>query len=185
MDHWAVLKDAERDQWGYSPHRTIGPLDFGTGRAEAIAVMAEHGFLAEQESLGRWQLTDRTQWRVRFRKPGRHRSDPAVTCYFIDGAGLTCVLVDGRSGPQVTHEGIRLIGRVPSELEQEMVSYAMEHDAGLRCGPGGDLSAATFEIDLSTQRAGDRLVTWALFCRPGELAGTSFDIAPAEVWRHR
>jgi hypothetical protein len=184
MDRWAVLEDAERDQWGYSPHRTIGPLDFGTGRAEAVAVMAEHGFLAEQESLGRWQSTDRSEWRVAFRKPGRHRSDPAAKCYFINGAGLTCVLVDGRSGPQVTHDGIRLIGRVPSELGQEMVPYALEHGA-FGFSPGGDPIASGLGFDIGAQRAGDRVVTWALFSHPGNIASTTWDIAPAEVWYHR
>ncbi|MGN9796441.1 hypothetical protein ACTMTU_35930 [Streptomyces sp. OZ13] len=83
--------------------------------------------------------------------------------YFVEGAGLTCVLVDGRLGPQVTHEGIRLIGRVPSELFEDMESYAVRHDVGLRSSPGGDLFVDGFEIDLGAQRAGDAVVIWARF----------------------
>lgn len=183
-DYWAVLGESERDQWRYVPLRTIGPLDFGMSREDTVAIMAGRGFTAEQHDLGGWHSTGRTQWRVEFSKPQPARSRPAVKCYFVEGAGLTCVLVDGRLGPQVTHEGIRLIGRVPSELLEDMESYAVRHDVGLRSSPGGDLFVDGFEIELGAQRAGDAVVTWALFCNPGEIAGTSWDIAPAEVWRH-
>ncbi|WP_327309635.1 hypothetical protein OG730_41140 [Streptomyces sp. NBC_01298] len=59
-----------------------------------------------------------------------------------------------------------------------------QHNVGLRSSPGGDLYVDGFEIELGAQRAGDVVVTWALFCNPGEIAGTSWDIAPAEVWHH-
>ncbi|ESU46875.1 hypothetical protein K7395_09240 [Streptomyces filamentosus] len=131
-------------------------------------------------------MTGRTQWRVEFLKPGpvAWSRRGGVKCYFIEGAGLTCVLVDGLLGPQVTHEGIRLIGRVPSELCRDRETYALEHDLGLRSSPGGDLSVEGFEIEPGAQRAGDTAVTWALFFNTGPIAGTSWDIAPAEVWHH-
>ncbi|MFD9030986.1 hypothetical protein ACFVZW_07540 [Streptomyces sp. NPDC059567] len=52
-------------------------------------------------------------------------SRSALECYFGEGAGLTSVLVDGLLGPYVSHEGIRLIGRVPSELSEDMKAYAI------------------------------------------------------------
>ncbi|MFD3532638.1 hypothetical protein [Streptomyces sp. NPDC058664] len=183
-DYWAVLEDSERDQWRYAPFQTIGPLAFGMSQEDAIAAMAGQGFTAKQHNMGSWHLTGRTEWRVEFFKPQPAWSRPAVKCYFVEGAGLTCVLVDGRLGPQVTHEGIRLIGRVPSELLEDMESYADRHDVGLRSTGGGELVVDGFEIELGAQRAGDTVVTWALFCNPGEIAGTSWDIAPAEVWHH-
>lgn len=183
-DYWAVLEDSKRDEWEYVPRQTIGPLDFGMDRDDAATAMAEHGFTAEQHNMGGWHSTGRIQWRVEFGKLSPRWSRPAVKCYFVEGAGLTCVLVDGLVGPQVTHEGIRLIGRVPSELSREMEAYVIEHDTGLRSSPGGDLSVDSFEIELGTQRAGDTVVTWALFFNTGEIAGTSWDIAPAEVWHH-
>ncbi|WP_234312476.1 hypothetical protein [Streptomyces griseus] len=185
-DYWVVLGDSEREQWRYVPFRTIGPLDFGMSREDVVAAMARQGFTAEQHNMGGWHSTGRTQWRVEFSKPQPQpwRSRPAVKCYFVEGAGLTCVLVDGRLGPQVTHEGIRLIGRIPSELLEEMESYSDRHGVGLRSTGGGELIADGFEIDLGAQRAGDAVVTWALFCNPGEIAGTSWDVAPAEVWHH-
>ncbi|MGW9134566.1 hypothetical protein [Streptomyces sp. NPDC055681] len=183
-DYWAVLEDSEWDQWTYVPRQTIGPLGFGMDRDGAVTAMAERGFTAERHNMGGWHSTGRAQWRVEFRKPGPYWSRSAVRSYFIEGTGLTCVLVDGLLGPQVTHEGIRLVGRVPSELFQEMEAYAIEHDTGLRSSPGGDLSVDSFEIELGAQRAGDTVVTWALFLNTGEIAGTSWDIAPAEVWHH-
>ncbi|GHH45968.1 hypothetical protein GCM10018773_36470 [Streptomyces candidus] len=184
MDYWAVLWDSERDQWRYVPRQTIGPLTFGMSWENAVAAMAEQGFTAEQHAMGSWHSTGRAQWRVEFVKAHPARGRPAVLCYFVAGAGLTCVLVDGLLGPQVTCEGIRVIGRVPSELSKDMESYAIEHDAGLRSSPGGGLTVDGFEIELGAQRADDAVVTWALFFKTGEIAGTSWDIAPAEVWHH-
>ncbi|MFF9340523.1 hypothetical protein ACF1CG_12365 [Streptomyces sp. NPDC014773] len=183
-DYWAVLEGSERDQWRYTPFQAIGPLGFGMSGEDAVAAMAGQGFTAKQHNMGSWHLTGRTEWRVEFFKPQPAWNRPAVKCYFVEGAGLTCVLVDGRLGPQVTHEGIRLIGRVPSELLEDMESYADRHDVGLRSTGGGELVVDGFEIELGAQRAGDTVVTWALFCNPGEIAGTSWDIAPAEVWHH-
>lgn len=183
-DYWTVLEDSERDLWRYVPRQTIGPLDFGMSREAAVTAMAEHGFTAEQHNMGSWHSTGRTQWRVEFLKPRPALSRPAVKCYFVEGAGLTCVLVDGLLGPQVTHERVRLIGRVPSELFEDMEAYAIQHDTGLRSSPGGDLSVDAFEIELGAQRAGDTVVTWALFFNTGEIAGTSWDIAPEEIWHH-
>ncbi|MEV7179643.1 hypothetical protein [Kitasatospora sp. NPDC093679] len=185
VDPWAPLDDSERDRWGYAPRRTVGPLSFGMERADAVAVMAGCGFTAEQRDIGAWQATHRSQWRVAFGKEGLRWSRwPAVTCYFVEGAGLTCVLVDGLTGPQVTHEGIRLIGRVPSELSAEMEAFAIERDVRILACLGGDLSCEGFELELGAQRAGDAVVSWALFFDTGEIAGTSWDIAPAEVWHH-
>ncbi|MFF2192582.1 hypothetical protein [Streptomyces sp. NPDC058157] len=183
-DYWTVLDDSERDQWAYSPRRTVGPLTFGTERDEAVATMAAHGYTAEQSHLGTWQRTSRSEWRVAFGKPESRWGRPAVKCYFVEGVGLTCVLVDGLLGPQVTHAGMRLIGRVPSELAREAEAYADRHGAGLRASLGGDLYLDGCELELGAQRAGDSVVTWALFFHTADIAGTSWDIAPAEVWRH-
>ncbi|MEU7020135.1 hypothetical protein ABZ990_05695 [Streptomyces sp. NPDC046203] len=70
--------------------------------ADAVAVMAEHGFTAEQRALGPWHSTGRAERRVEFRQPSPspRRTRPAVKCSFIEGAGPTCVLVDGLRGPR-------------------------------------------------------------------------------------
>ncbi|MCF3132064.1 hypothetical protein [Streptomyces olivochromogenes] len=181
-DYWAVLADSDREQWGYVPRQTVGPLNFGVDRHEAVTIMAGHGFVAEEREIERWN-PQRAQWRVVFRRtePDEHR--PAVNCYFIEGVGLTCVLVDGLRGPQVTCEGIRLIGRVPSELDAEMEAHAVARDLSWRYCPTNDLCWSDFGFDRGAQRAGDTVLSWASFSNPGELAHSSWDITPAEVRR--
>ncbi|NHI04646.1 hypothetical protein STPH2_0009 [Streptomyces sp. KO7888] len=94
------------------------------------------------------------------------------------------MLVDGLRGPQVTCEGIRLIGRVPSELDAEMEARAVERGLGISFCLTGDLCWPDFEFDRGGQRAGDTVLSWASFFNTGEIAGTSWDITPAEVWHH-
>jgi len=53
-----------------------------------------------------------------------------VVAYFVDSIGLTRVVVDARTGPQVTADGIRLIGRRPSERAATAALSALESAAG-------------------------------------------------------
>jgi hypothetical protein len=184
MGYWAVLADSEREQWGYVPRQSVGPLSFGVDRSEAVAIMAGHGFAAEEREIERWN-SQRAQWRVEFRRAESNKHRPAVKSYFVEGVGLTCVLVDGLHGPQVTCEGIRLIGRVPSELDAEMEACAVERGLGIMYCLSGDLCWPDFAFDRGAQRAGDTVVSWASFFNTGEIAGTSWDITPAEVWHHQ
>ncbi|WP_405983816.1 hypothetical protein [Streptomyces sp. NBC_00872] len=182
-DYWAVLADSEREQWGYVPRRTVGPLSFGVDRRDVMATMEKHGFAAKETEIERWN-PQRAQWRVEFRRAASDERRPAVKCYFVEGVGLTSVLVDGLRGPQVTCEGIRLIGRVPSELSAEMEAWALKRGEGIWYGPTGDLGWPGFEFDRGAQRAGDTVVSWAVFFDTGEIADTSWDINPEEVWHH-
>lgn len=144
-------------------------------RDGAVTAMAERGFTAEQNNMGGWHSTGRVQWRVEFRKPGPYWSRSAVRSYFIEGTGLTCMLVDGLLGPQVTHEGIRPVGHrsPPRRWRRTRLSRTRSP-----VSPGGDLSVDSFEIELGAQRAGDTVVTWSLFFNTREIAGTSWDIPP-------
>ncbi|MFE3145600.1 hypothetical protein ACFXJ6_02780 [Streptomyces sp. NPDC059218] len=182
-DYWTVLADSEREQWGYMPAETVGPLTFGIDRQGAITAMAGRGFIAEESEIERWNSL-RAQWRVDFCRDASDKQWPAVKCYFVEGVGLTCVLVDGLRGPQIICEGIRLIGRVPSELSTEMEAHALERDEGIQFSLTGDLCWPGFDFERGAQRAGDAVVSWALFFNTGGIASTSWDIAPGEVWRH-
>ncbi|MET7365955.1 hypothetical protein ABZS61_09000 [Streptomyces sp. NPDC005566] len=183
-EHWAVLANPEREQWGYVPRQTLGPLSFGTDRQQAVAVMAEHGFTGSESEMERWN-SQRAQWRIEFRRIESDERRPAVKCYFVEGVGLTGALVDGLCGPQVIFHGVRLIGRVPSQLDAEMEACALERGLGIWYCLGGDLSWPDFEFDRGAQRAGDAVVSWASFFHTSGIAGTSWDITPAEVWHHR
>ncbi|WP_328457751.1 hypothetical protein OG780_43250 [Streptomyces sp. NBC_00386] len=182
-DYWAVLADSDREQWGFVPRRTVGPLDFGVDRHEAVTIMAGHGFVAEECEIERWN-PQRAQWRVEFRRAESDEHQPAVKCYFIEGVGLTCVFVDGLHGPQVTCEGIRLIGRVAWELDAELEAGAVERGLSWWYCPTGYVCWADFSFERGAQVAGDTLLSWASFGNPGELANSSWDMAPAEVRHH-
>jgi hypothetical protein len=182
-DYGAVLADSDREQWGFVDRQAVGPLNFGVDRHEAVTIMAGQGFAAKERVIERWN-PQRAQWCVEFRRAGPDELRPAVNCYFIEGVGLTCVLVDALRGPQVTCEGIRLIGRVPSELNTELEAGAVERDLSWFYCPTGDVCWYDFAFVRGAQRTGDTVLSWASFCNPGELAHSSWDIAPAEVRHH-
>lgn len=66
-----------------------------------------------------------------------------------------------------------------------MEAQALERGVGMHFSIGGDLCWPGFEFERGAQRAGDAVVSWALFFNTGEIAGTSCDIAPGEVWHHQ
>ncbi|MFF2525658.1 hypothetical protein [Streptomyces liangshanensis] len=131
-DYWQTLSDAEREQWGYVPGKTVGPLGFGADRQHAIATMEGFAFAAEEAEIDRWNA-QRAQWRVEF----------------------------------------RLIGRVPSELSSEMEAWALKKGKGIWFSPSGDLAWPDFDFDRGAQRAGDAVVSWAVFFRTGDIAGSA------------
>ncbi|MGI5451384.1 hypothetical protein ACQEVM_37630 [Streptomyces sp. CA-243310] len=186
MDYWVALSDSEREHWGFVPGEIVGPLNFGMTERAVFDTMAGRGFTGSQDEVERWN-TARMQWRITFHKAEADRwNRPAVKCYFVEGVGLTCVLLDGLRGPQVTHEGIPLIGRVPSELSQDIEAYATRKNIGIRFNHASDILYDGMDtmINRGAQRAGDTVVTWAVFFNLGEIAGTSWDILPADVWHH-
>ncbi|MFF7213596.1 hypothetical protein ACFZAU_24170 [Streptomyces sp. NPDC008238] len=178
MGVWPVLPDTERDQWVYLPGRTLGPLRMDMHREEVIAALAAHGFTTQPDGYSPgWDP-------VRFVKEGAPLRQASVDCYFYTDGELAYVQVDGRLGPQVTCEGIQLIGRVPSELAQEMEAHATRYDTGLRGSLTGDFFCDGFQLELGAQRVGDRVVSWALFFVSGDDHSNTRDNAPRTVW-HR
>ncbi|MFF5390184.1 hypothetical protein ACFY5H_17630 [Streptomyces sp. NPDC013012] len=173
---WPVLPDVERDQWDYLPGRTLGPLRMDMHREEVVAALAVHGFTARPGGYGPGWKT------VCFAKDDAPTSQAPVECYFHADGELAYVHVDGRLGPQVTCEGIRLIGRVPSQLAREMEAHAIEYDTGLRFSPSGDVSCDRFQLEIGAQRAGDHIVTAAVFFVAGEDHSVARDNAPEAVW---
>ncbi|WP_331765747.1 hypothetical protein [Embleya sp. NBC_00896] len=97
--------------------------------------------------------------------------------------GLTCVAVSARSGPQVAMDGIRLIGRKPSELAVELVAHLEKLGLEVQFMPSGDVGSSDLGFIPDTQRAGDTLVTCALFGKPNAWANTVWDSIPGEGWR--
>ncbi|CAM5374564.1 hypothetical protein GCM10010334_59040 [Streptomyces finlayi] len=179
-DLWPVVAEVEREQWGYVPFERVGPLRFGMREPEALAVMAAAGFACEAE-VQRGHI----KGKVTFRKSAERGGEPDVTAYFVDhldAEGLTCVTVDGRGGPQVTWEGIKLIGRVPSQLTAEFLDYVEARDLGFGFSVQGDVFPVDQGFIPATQRAGDVLVTRAMFANPEGWAFTVDDCIPQEAW---
>ncbi|MFJ9108123.1 hypothetical protein [Streptomyces sp. NPDC102283] len=133
-------------------------------------------------------MTEEGRRVAEFRKPEPYAWQAAVKRSFdvVDrDCVLAYVLVDGRIGPQVTCEGIRLIGREPSELAQEMEAHAAAHGRDIGFGCGGDVLCDGFETEPGTQRAGDNVVTWAFFFSAGEDHSNARDADPAAIRQHR
>jgi hypothetical protein len=87
----------------------------------------------------------------------------AVTTYYEESATLFCVAVDALHGPQVTIDGVRLTGRVPSELAHEFIEYAVSHGVRVAYSQHGDPGADALGLVLRAQRAGDVLLTRPVF----------------------
>ncbi|MET9932740.1 MULTISPECIES: hypothetical protein [unclassified Streptomyces] len=147
----------------------------GMRREEVNAVLAAHGFTIRSDGCGSGGDP------VRFTKEDAPTSQTPVECHFPADRELARVLVDGRPGPRVTCEGIRLIGRVPSQLAREREAHALKPDTGLRFGPTGDLFRDGFRLEIGAQRAGDHVVPRALFFVAGEDHSVTRDAAPEAV----
>ena len=180
-DPWTVLGESERAQWDYVPLERVGPLRFGMTPQEAIAVMEAEGFATEGVSkVGKFGPFE--QVCTRFRAVGAlYRA--AVVAYYVGPTGLTCTAVDALSGPQVTMDGIRLIGRPPSELSSDLTAYLEQTGRPIEITTGGDIGSQELGMNPRAQRAGDVLLTRLVFGRPNDWANTVFDCIPAEEWR--
>lgn len=111
--------------------------------------------------------------------------DLGLKLYYGQDMGLKAVSVDARRGPQVLADGMGLVGRVPSQLEQWMTERAeiREPFTELFYLPTGDPASYSLGVMLCVQRMGDVLVT-----RPVLVPGQAFDDIthwlPREAWKY-
>ncbi|WP_367325721.1 hypothetical protein [Streptomyces sp. HUAS ZL42] len=179
-DQWAVIAESDREQWDFEPLERVGPLQFGVSLPEAIAAMEARGFASDTSPIRNFGPFE--QVRAQFRKAEAAASRVDVVAYFVDSIGLTCVVVDARTGPQVALDGIRLIGRRPSELADEISAHLEELGEVIGITPEGEISSPEWGMMPRAQRAGDVLLTRAVFGRPNSWANTMFDSIPADEW---
>ncbi|MEU8926935.1 hypothetical protein AB0D10_39470 [Kitasatospora sp. NPDC048545] len=156
-NQWRVVVDeADRAQWVWEPLRSVGPLRFGMAHDDATEAVA--GFL--EPSL---RSTNHYGDVVSYEFALTHApGGPALTAYY-DAGRLTCVAVNARRGPQVALDGLRLVGRVPSELEAAFIEYTTTHGHELRYGPHADPGTETLGVVLRAQRAGDVVLSRPVF----------------------
>jgi hypothetical protein len=129
-------------------------------------------------------ITDR--W-AHFQLPTSHGR--ALTTYYGGESGrLSCIAIDARHGPQVSLHGLRLVGDVPSKLEDRFIDCMQAQGLGerVRCSQYGDLGSDEIGLVVRAQRAGDILLTRPVFvahewadrvCDPWE------GFIPEEEWR--
>jgi hypothetical protein len=183
-DVWKVVDEAERAQWDYVPLEHVGPLSFGMSPSEAAAAMKASGYFAGTvEKVGRFGPFD--QFSTHFRTLDSQRHRVAVTAYYVGEMGMTCIAVDALAGPQVMLDGIRLVGRPPSELSDDLISYLERTGRDIEVTTEGEVGSQALGIHPRAQRAGDVLLTRMVFGRSGAWANTMYDSIPAEEWRVR
>lgn len=167
-----TLAEEERAKWNYIPFETVGPLRFGMTHDEAVATLGEvHGIIPL------------TGWVPSFKNYRSHSAifyETAVTTYYGDSGLLSCVAIDALHGPQVTLDGIRLVGRAPSEVAHEFSEYAFSHDVIVVTSYQGDPGADEFGILLRAQRCGDVLLTRPVFVAR-EWADSVADVSEGSV----
>ncbi|MGR6999855.1 hypothetical protein ACU686_20100 [Yinghuangia aomiensis] len=119
LDSWAAAADSDRELWDYAPQERVGPLRFGMSVEGATSAMLACGFTSDTASeLGKFGPFPQLRTRFRAVDTPIHRAD--VVAYYVGPMGLTCIAIDALTGPQVTLEGIRLVGRPPSEVSDEL-----------------------------------------------------------------
>lgn len=170
---WHVLTEAEREQWRYTPSVGVGPLRFGMSHDEAAEALS--GFAASvsvaHRDFGR-------PTKAEFRNACVPAHGVAVTAYYARSEGLFCVVVGARYGPQVTLDGIRLVGRVPSRLEEQFLGYVLERGIAPQYTPEGDPASDDLGIVMRVQRAGDIVLSRPVFAVVRERANTLWDCVP-------
>ncbi|MFF1275325.1 hypothetical protein ACFVZC_18210 [Streptomyces marokkonensis] len=110
-----------------------------------------------------------------------------VTTYYDASGALAGVAVDARSGPQVTLEEMRLVGRVPSELEEQFGRYLEVHDRMVTYNQDWDFSCNVLGIVVRAQRVDDVVLSRPVFVAR-HWADRCGDICegpvPQEEWKH-
>ncbi|WP_159061868.1 hypothetical protein [Streptomyces sp. WM6368] len=173
------MAESDRELWDYAPLERVGPLRFGMSVEEAAGAMLECGFASDTVSeLGKFGPFEQLRARFRAVDAPFHRAD--VVAYYVGPMGLTCIAVDALTGPQVMLDGIRLVGRPPSALSDELTAHLDNTGRNVEITPGGDIGSQDLGIMPRAQRAGDVLLTRLVFGRPNDWANTMSDCIPAD-----
>ncbi len=89
----------------------------------------------------------------------------ALTSYCAGAGRLHGVAIDPLHGPQITMDGLRLVGRVPSQLADRFTDYVLSR--GLRkdvyVSQEGDPGADELGLQLRAQRPGGIFLTRPVF----------------------
>ena len=170
MGLWDVVPDDKRQRWTLDPFVSVGPLRFGMSPDEATA---ELNGVTPNPYQGRSFSDMVTGW----------YSGLGLTLYYQAEHGLSGISVDARCGPQVVADGMPLVGRVPSELEQWIIERAEDREpyTELVYMAGGEPGSLTLGAMICMQRAGDVLLTRPVLVPEPALNDISHWL-PREAW---
>lgn len=180
-----ALSETDRVQWTVSPLEQVGPLRFGMNPDEvedALRGVAVRG-VAISAAPG-------SGGSVEFSSPDAKplSLSSVLTTYYDASGSLAGVAVDARSGPQVTLEEMRLVGRVPSELEEQFIQYLEERGRVVTYNQFWDFSCDALGIVVRAQRVDDVVLSRPVFVashwvdRCGDACEGPI---PQEEWQHR
>ncbi len=160
---WPVTADRDRARWKWTPLEGVGPLRFGMTVDEVIAALGDEEPTARRGSFPHYAFRRHGQWNLE-----EDRFDGAgLTAHYRlrdGGPRLAAVTVHGRTGPQVVHDGMKLIGRQVTALDAALIERAERGDIGLAIGCSGDLGIHGCNMYVRSVRAGDGMVSEARFC---------------------
>ncbi|MYS86616.1 hypothetical protein [Embleya scabrispora] len=150
---WDVVEESQRAVWSFTPFEHVGPLGFGMTHDRAAA--AVEGVLETIGSRG-----DGTGWVSQADMwPTRGGAGAAVHLYYDRAIGPAAIAIDARHGPQVDLDGIPLVGRVPSLLEDALSDNCTAHALEGVYPLEANLCAPEIGVVMRVLRAGDRVLT--------------------------
>ncbi|MFE6713958.1 hypothetical protein [Streptomyces sp. NPDC057695] len=160
---WPVTPGHERPCWEWVPMERVGPLRFGMSPSEVAAALDGETPAGRIGAFPHWAFRRVGQWNLsedRFENAG-------VSAHYWphpDGVPrLGGVTAYGRTGPQVLHAGIPLVGVAPSALDAAVIQHVEKHDLGLRFSPSGVASPDGLNLEVGTTRVEDASVSEATF----------------------
>jgi len=180
FEWWDVVPDSGRQQWTLEPFISVGPLAFGMSPGEVSEALS--GATNEAQRHKRYLAPGASTWVIEM---GRYQ-EFGLDLYYQQER-LSGIVVNALRGPQVSVEGVPLVGRVPSVLEQWMVHRHRLADTG---EPDEDLvyvdasnpGSRSLGVAIEVQRAGDHLLTRPVFI-PFEALDIGFTSwLPDSVW---
>lgn len=179
-DRWIpgqFLEPQERKMWGYTPFGEVGPLKFGMRHEDVVAVLGEKPsrfpFVGHDPSFEEYESRSADFYETR------------VTVYYDEFENLVFVAVDALYGPQVSMDGISLVGRPPSEVGAQFYDYAESRGVEAFTSQQGDPGADEFGVVLRAQRCGDVLLSRPVFAArewARNIADTGEGLIPKIEW---